>query len=1675
MPGFRKLCWRPGAQRAWDEAQLTWRLEVVEVNGACAVTVNGSLACGGDSSSSGTGGGAIVVMGEFVAAAPSGGVSVCALRSNGSFTCFNTSDMAPLPHPAGAPTAPLQQLVCDGGGSVHDDAALCCGVLSVDGSCVCWRPSPAGASFDVMSKPGPYALISTGGGTTCGLARETRLPECWSSYGNVPIVAPGASPLTALASLSVGGATLICGLALADSSLVCWNEVPVEQMSGDGPAVTLSGALSAVAAAPGFVCAQFASSGVIACAGAPVPPPRLACPAPSSDRPGHCVLVVANALDAGLAPGIGANDTVTVQFSTDISQACDTVAGSTAAVDALLRFSSPLGGSYTALWATSELLVVTVLGGGADVDRTRIGALNVTLNQGSCFGAAAAINVAGVAFSVGGSWGPWPAPRLLAAVAADSGGAPGPGLSDTVLLTFDMEVDRARDVGVEWSAPALMVSTKYQWIDARTLKAILYGAPASDDSAATSIGVLRAGCGSVGGGIVSRDLSSPPCATAGAAAGGKMVNVTGGWGNSIAAVSGGGSLRTGGGDTVTLALSAAIGAGHERDPVRAVYSNGAHAYTARGCVVARSDGAAVICTSAPGVGAGLVWTLWGAGLDNASSSSFSAYATPKLNGVSPFEVGTAGGEIMSFVGVELGSRSEDLGPVEFRPVGSSAEVYYAHNCSITTNNTGVSCIAPPLRGAIVRVTLNVGQQSSTNAALATAPPVIHNVSLTKWDARCGDNATLCTAGGDRVRLMGGNFGARSDGLIVTYSGLVASKCVVVTRHMVIECLTVRGTGAGLRWSVSVLGSTSAALAGALSYAPPRVFNMTGSFAARGFSATATCVNCAEAPVFARFGGAARYPGTVVVSSGPSPAAGAATLIAFLVPPSAGSPRATMVLEMAGAVSNPYTFTYARPVVSAIDILAVGAAPGGGGTVYTLALLGANFVAGATNVTIDGSPAALGGGGIGAAAAVTDGSVTCTTRASAGALRVLVGGQASAPLPYNASAPQSVPLVTGVAPSPGAGGPPRLATGGWVTLTGAALRASLPGVTRVVRAPFADCATAPPACLNATVTLSSISCFLPPSPLGRVVVAVVKIAGRECVASAPMPIDYAPPLVWGLTPAVVDPAGGDLLYIAGDNFEGGTTVSVGGARCGVVASNASCIVCATPPGVGARADVAISSATWGDAPPCGGLARSPPEVTGVAPALLPARGSLVTLSGRHFGGSPVVTLDDVPLTSVAAAVGAGGVNVTVRVPPGVGVGHVASVHAGDQTGRAHLAYAAPRLTGASVPWVDAATGGTLTLTGENFGPPGTPLTVMVGGVRCAPASVLDDARAQCVVAVASTVVAFDAAVTLTVGGQTAAAALRLPVACPPGMFGGEGERCRACPEHAVCYGGRFEPLPTSGFYRAGRTAFAACTPPSACVALPAPTPEQLLSVEPDSPWAAVAPAAGGGGGNASAPATAYNCAAPAYTGFACSLCGGGYYRVNTPCIACPSHATAIFGLYAALLVAGVGVLQWAYRRRAMLKGLTVGIDFLQVMNMFQGFKFRWPPAVRSVFSFANFFAFNFSEQAAPECTIRLTFFHKWLALQLVPAAIIAILIVTYGGVILLALVQAGRAARAPAPPDEAPAAASDRAARLRSRIGRQYDLAVGSCLTVMCECYALAGALPYRAATLPPHSLHGFAD
>ncbi len=63
------------------------------------------------------------------------------------------------------------------------------------------------------------------------------------------------------------------------------------------------------------------------------------------------------------------------------------------------------------------------------------------------------------------------------------------------------------------------------------------------------------------------------------------------------------------------------------------------------------------------------------------------------------------------------------------------------------------------------------------------------------------------------------------------------------------------------------------------------------------------------------------------------------------------------------------------------------------------------------------------------------------------------------------------------------------------------------------------------------------------------------------------------------------------------------------------------------------------------------------------------------------------------------------------------------------------------------------------------------------------------------------------------------------------------------------------------------------------------------------------------------------------------------------------------------------------------------DFIQVLSMFSGFGFRWPPEVLDLFSAFSIINFNL-ELLAPECSVNIAFENKWYVVQSLPLLLLA---------------------------------------------------------------------------------------
>ena len=55
------------------------------------------------------------------------------------------------------------------------------------------------------------------------------------------------------------------------------------------------------------------------------------------------------------------------------------------------------------------------------------------------------------------------------------------------------------------------------------------------------------------------------------------------------------------------------------------------------------------------------------------------------------------------------------------------------------------------------------------------------------------------------------------------------------------------------------------------------------------------------------------------------------------------------------------------------------------------------------------------------------------------------------------------------------------------------------------------------------------------------------------------------------------------------------------------------------------------------------------------------------------------------------------------------------------------------------------------------------------------------------------------------------------------------------------------------------------------------------------------------------------------------------------------------------------------------------DFLQVLSLFAGFNFQWPPEVIALYNLLSVVSFNI-ELLAPECTVSVSFETKFYIIQ-----------------------------------------------------------------------------------------------
>ena len=218
----------------------------------------------------------------------------------------------------------------------------------------------------------------------------------------------------------------------------------------------------------------------------------------------------------------------------------------------------------------------------------------------------------------------------------------------------------------------------------------------------------------------------------------------------------------------------------------------------------------LLCTAAPGVGAGHTWQVSVGGVESEPSEDSVAYAPPQLSSVAgpgAQLAETRGGALVVLTGVHFGP----AGPANLDIVtyGPTATEITAESCTVSIPGTQITCLTAEGTGTGHSWVLSVGGQSSEvlHANTGYAAPIVSHFSGV--GAKDGD-----TRGMELVAIHGFNFGNSLQALgTVTYTladgtSFNATSCTLVEPHEAMECLSAAGAGAALSWEVVIDGQVS---------------------------------------------------------------------------------------------------------------------------------------------------------------------------------------------------------------------------------------------------------------------------------------------------------------------------------------------------------------------------------------------------------------------------------------------------------------------------------------------------------------------------------------------------------------------------------------------------------------------------------------------------------------------------------------------------------------------------------------------------------------------------------------------------------------------------------------------------------------------------------------------------
>jgi FG-GAP-like repeat/IPT/TIG domain len=565
-----------------------------------------------------------------------------------------------------------------------------------------------------------------------------------------------------------------------------------------------------------------------------------------------------------------------------------------------------------------------------------------------------------------------------------------------------------------------------------------------------------------------------------------------------------------------------------------------------------------------------------------------------------------------------------------------------------------------------------------------------------------------------------------------------------------------GVGAGQTVQVTIGGKTLAPAPDLVfNYAPPSVTAVTDSLAG---NLLPTSSSIPVTLTGSNFGTNLSLVSLSVGGVTVTPTAVSDKSLTFVSPLGVGTETLLVVID---GQSTTTTLTYAPPAFLGIEN---NVGPAIGGTTFVVA--GTNFGNAIGDITakVNGTNASVAGfianvvmtrdsngqipgfsGGTPgiAGSTVTFSEVTLVTPPGLGVddpVTITVGGQSNSSVSGLVFTYVPPPVVTGASNSvdgnvlPTAGGVP-------VTLSGSNFGTTLSGVSVTIDGAF----------VPVTAVSGSTLVFTAPPGVGIQKPLTVTVDGQTTTTF----ISYAPPSFLGIQNNFGPLNGGTSFVVAGLNLGNaigditalvnGTSASVTGLVTNVVETRDANgqlpgFSGGTPGAVGATVTfsevtlVSPAGAGINDAvalivggqqiPVTSGLVFTympPPVVTGASNSVdgnvLPTAGGVpVTLSGSNFGTT--LSLVSVTINGTSAPVTAvSGSSLVFTAPPGVGTQNPISVSVDGQSTTTFISYAPPAIATASVAGnvLPTAGGGSVTLTGSNFGTMPSLVTVSVGGV------------------------------------------------------------------------------------------------------------------------------------------------------------------------------------------------------------------------------------------------------------------------------------------------------------------------------------------------------------------------